>query len=368
MYRIQLLVSILAWLPFVMALIFSFAVVPQRKKNLRTSMDPTSRPSGHRTESDAATIEGFVRRGIDRAVDDYESLRSYRLLVPAFILSLLYWLGFSLGLSLLVDRAAESLPFSWPFFGFNKTWLYNPAVALVGAYVFNMGLLVRRAFMADFTKNVMWAAINRIVLSVGYAIIIHFLHPAQGKMYQKSGIVISFALAFFPRILLTVLRRSVTNWFSVDDNASKELNIQLISGIDVWKEERLEEEGIESVQNMATADIFGLIPKLHYPVRTIIDWMDQAIFIQRFAMCLNVKDESPLSRLRDIEAAGFPTSALEYIDIGSADNVGDAEFVTKMATAAQVDRAVLQQALRTMSHDPAVRVLARLWQTGSLTD
>ncbi len=246
--------------------------------------------------------------------------------------------------------------------------MYNPAVALAGTYVFNMGMLVRRAFMADFTKNVMWSAVNRIVLSCGYAVIMHFVVFGAGHKYQRGGMVVSFAIAFFPRIALTVLRRYITEWFGIQDDACKELNIQLIRGIDVWKEERLEEEGIESVQNMATADIFGLIPKLHYPVRTIIDWMDQAIFIQRFALCLSGKKESALTRLRDLETAGFPTGAMEYAALGNKTNLESSEFITKMAHVANVDRTVLQHTIERLSQDASLRVLRRLWQTGSLTD
>ncbi len=365
MYRIEAMLFLLALLPLIMALIFSFAVVPRRQQNLEMSMDPASRPAI--TDAREALTESLVAKGIERAVNDFESLRSYRLLIPALILTLLYWVGFSLGISLLIQGPASTI-LSRPFAGFNASWLYNPAVALAGTYVFNMGMLVRRAFMADFTKNVMWAAVNRIVLSCGYALVMHFIFFGASKGSQRTGMIVSFAIAFFPRVLLTVLRRYITESFGVQDDACKELNVQLIRGIDVWKAERLEEEGIESVQNMATADIFGLIPKLHYPVRTIINWMDQAIFIQRFALCFSDKKESALTRLRDLENAGFSSSAMEYASIGRKQDSATAAFITKMSEVAKIDRVVLQQALENLSQDASLRVLRRLWQTGSLTD
>ena len=44
---------------------------------------------------------------------------------------------------------------------------------------------------------------------------------------------------------------------------------------------RFEEEGIESVENMAASDLRTLAIKMRFPLRTLIDWMDQAIVIHR---------------------------------------------------------------------------------------
>ena len=55
----------------------------------------------------------------------------------------------------------------------------------------------------------------------------------------------------------------------------------MVKGINMWKEYRLEEEGIENVQNLATADVTELTVRTHYNFRTLVDWIDQAILLTR---------------------------------------------------------------------------------------
>jgi hypothetical protein len=54
-----------------------------------------------------------------------------------------------------------------------------------------------------------------------------------------------------------------------------------VSGINLWIEYRLAEEGIENVQNLATADPITLAIHTHYNVRTLVDWIDQALLLHR---------------------------------------------------------------------------------------
>jgi len=50
-----------------------------------------------------------------------------------------------------------------------------------------------------------------------------------------------------------------------------------LDGLTVWHEARLEEEDIENVPNMATADIVELMLHTRIPRERIIDWVDQAL-------------------------------------------------------------------------------------------
>jgi hypothetical protein len=56
-----------------------------------------------------------------------------------------------------------------------------------------------------------------------------------------------------------------------------QLPISDLDGLTVWHEARLEEEGIENIPNMATADIVELMVQTRLPAEQIIDWVDQAI-------------------------------------------------------------------------------------------
>ena len=52
-----------------------------------------------------------------------------------------------------------------------------------------------------------------------------------------------------------------------------------LDGLTVWHESRLEEEDIENIPNMATADIVDLMVNTRFPANRIIDWVDQAILL-----------------------------------------------------------------------------------------
>lgn len=58
--------------------------------------------------------------------------------------------------------------------------------------------------------------------------------------------------------------------------SSGELEIK-IDGISYWQAERLSEEGIESVQNLATKDVPNLLIHTQFDTATLLDWIDQAL-------------------------------------------------------------------------------------------
>jgi hypothetical protein len=58
-----------------------------------------------------------------------------------------------------------------------------------------------------------------------------------------------------------------------------EMALNCLDGLTVWHEARLEEEDIENVPNMATADIVSLLISTRFPADRIVDWVDEAILL-----------------------------------------------------------------------------------------
>lgn len=345
MYRVEIAVIVFSVLPFLIALVFRAAVIPRRKSNMLTVLESARRPSARSLEDDRDSAETtqYVASGIRRVDKDFDSLYSTRLLFPAFLLTVFYMAALTLGVSVLAKGKCPVLP-CFPFSGcFQAALLVNPIFASVGAYVFNMGVLIRRSFMADITKNVYWASINRLIIACGFAIV---LYP---MLRFKPSPVFCFAAAFVPRLFITLIRKKTTQLLGSPDTGVEELDIQLVQGIDVWKEERLEEEGIESVQNLATADVLTLAVKTHYPLRTLVDWMDQAILVQRFPIAFKA-----------LQKAGMSVSAIELAALGLASNPS---LTALLAQKIDIDVLILEQAMSSFSQDAAVRILWRLWQS-----
>ena len=167
--------------------------------------------------------------------------------------------------------------------------------AFLGSFVFNTGIMVRRIFVWDISGQMFWWAAYRVILSLGLAGVLHFTTDKLDPHFY-------FLLATASVAVFDSLVRGLRAKLFQSETAPKrnELSLQLVQGIDYWKEQRLLEEGIESVQHLATSDFVLLALYTRTPLYTIMDWVDQAIFIQRFP--------GKADRMAD---AGLPVSAIE---------------------------------------------------------
>jgi hypothetical protein len=341
MYRIETLVFLLAALPLLVAIIFRAAVVPDRKRTMLAAL------AASEATSDLGTNGGkeYVVLGRQRVSQEFESLYNARLIIPAALLSTLYLIGLSLGLQLAVALSGGTCPmlFCNRLSCLAVNDLMNPTAALLGCYVFNAGVLVRRSFAADITKTVFWSSINRVIFATGISIALESLSTF------RTSAAVCFAVAFFPRIAMTWLKKFITTQLPGTGSEVQELDLQLVQGVDVWKEERLEEEGIESAQNLATADPLSLAIKTHYPLRTIIDWIDQAILIQRFP-----------ALFKKIQEIGLAISAIE---LSLMARPGNDEIRATTAGKLGLDPLILLYTIQCMYEDAAIQNLWRLWQT-----
>jgi hypothetical protein len=79
-----------------------------------------------------------------------------------------------------------------------------------------------------------------------------------------------------------------------------------IDGLSVWHEARLDEEDIENVPNLATADIVDLMLNTKISPNRIIDWVDQAILL---IVLPPGSDRGPGSLGELLQAHGIRTSS-----------------------------------------------------------
>jgi hypothetical protein len=129
-----------------------------------------------------------------------------------------------------------------------------------------------------------------------------------------------------------------------------ELSLKLVQGLDMWKEYRLEEEGIENVENLATADVIELAVKTHYTPRTLVDWVDQAILIVRLR-----------GRVDKLIEAAIALSAIEFA-WRSPENGGSSELLRTIAKICNIDPLILTDLTTALYCDDYVRDLWQLWQ------
>ena len=137
-------------------------------------------------------------------------------------------------------------------------------------------MLVRRFFQNDLKPTAYVNATMRIIIVILLVWVLDPLLPDSLGQAERSAI--AFAIGVFPAIgwqalqsiVAVLLKRAVPSLESKDP-------LSELDGMNVWYEARLVEEGIEGVQNLATADIGNALLRTRIPPERLIDWIDQAL-------------------------------------------------------------------------------------------
>ena len=152
--------------------------------------------------------------------------------------------------------------------------------AFLGAYFFSFQMLFRRYVRRDLGASAYVSILLRITLAViGTWVVTVALKTIPGiNPTENQLLVMGFIIGVFPRVAMQIILAAGRSVFKfIVPNLKTELPISDLDGLTVWHEVRLEEEDIENIPNMATADIVELIINTRIPPGRIIDWTDQAI-------------------------------------------------------------------------------------------
>lgn len=342
MWALLLTLLLLAIFPMLLAVLFREALLERKQKAILADLGKLG-----------AFELPLVKRkggesGIREEIEGYYS-RSF-LFPPAILLSVLYLPGF------LLCNAFMSAKFgtgnTWPFYR-SLTAIAEPILfAFVGVYLFNMGTMVRRLYLSDVTENVFWGGINRLLLSMGVAIV-----AASGlaNTLQPGGTTsdtVFFSIGFLANAFLQNVLQAGLRAGKIGKAKTHDVPLQMVRGINIWKEYRLEEEGIEDAQNLATADVIDLAVKTHYGLRTLIDWIDQAVLVVR----LGEKKTQTLWEL------GVPVSAIDLAS-QSPENTGQSAIAELLASKLEMEPLLMASLMNSLLEDEYIRTLWTLWQT-----
>lgn len=346
---------IAAVLPLLVVLFAISSTVPRKKTEVTRVLNKfrsgviRSRSSSSATESSGESQNGGdTERRVNELFNQYFSAKT--LVPPATLLTLLYMAGFQLCISFL--EMAYFSPDSYPLFSL-RFLLASPPVlyAFMGVYLFNLGAMIRRTYLSDLNEHVFWGGINRLLLTMGIATAfsrtVHLQHGAWGALFF-------FSIGFLANVLLEIaLERGLRTIGANRKESRNDLPLRSIKGIDIWKEYRLEEEGIESVQNMATASLFELTVRTHYNARTLMDWIDQSIVLSRFST----------EHVRIMSKNAISISA---IDLAASSPLyrGDDTVSEALAELLHIDNTLMANTLNSLYEDTYVSELWSRWAEG----
>jgi hypothetical protein len=174
-----------------------------------------------------------------------------------------------------------------------KPEAYTVNFAFLGAYFFSLQMLFRRYLRKDLRGNAYTAVSLRIILAIiGIWALVQALPivtelPFVGDYIEQnpsgdanSMLVIGFVIGAFPPLVWQIIQSAfkfLTGARFFVPSLRSVMPVNELDGLTVWHEARLEEEDIENVPNMATADIVELMLHTRIPRERIIDWVDQAL-------------------------------------------------------------------------------------------
>lgn len=218
--------------------------------------------------------------------------------IPVLFLTALLALGWIVSLPPTPESAAFQLAGEVPL---GERWLaaLAPAetpisFAFLGAYFFTVQMLFRRYIRKDLLGAAYVHASMRVILAViGAWVAVAALRDIDAHVTSAQQLVIGFTVGFFPPVLWELVKGSVRWLGAVVLRNENEIPLRDLDGVTVWHQVRLEEEDIENVPNMASADIVELLLNTKLPPDRIIDWVDQAILYT----CMG-KDREERKKLR----------------------------------------------------------------------
>jgi hypothetical protein len=160
----------------------------------------------------------------------------------------------------------------------------------VGAYLFSISWVYRRYTTRDLQPYVYLNCTLTIIAGLGFN---YVAFEAINKLISSSpnpsanidiaGIgaglvgITAFSLGFFPYLATRWFSRLAHSALSERQHRADQFPLGLIDGISPLHESRLLDEGIDNLQNLASASIEDLLCHTRYSAQQVVEWIDQAV-------------------------------------------------------------------------------------------
>jgi len=213
--------------------------------------------------------------------------------------------------------------------------------AFLGAYFFSLQMLFRRYVRDDLRKTAYVAVSLRIILAlIGTWAAVTAIKATAPKTSSFSLAVLGFVIGVFPRVAWqfiqgftkTIITKFKLGGTTVLPSLESRLPVSDLDGLTVWHESRLEEQDIENIPNMASAEIVDLMIETRFPPDRIVDWVDQAILYTHLGPPQGKADKPNGSSRREslrLQGIRTATSLIQAFE-KAQERKEDAQAVTKL--------------------------------------
>jgi hypothetical protein len=156
----------------------------------------------------------------------------------------------------------------------------------LGAYVYSLERTVRHYLADDLSPRVYISATKRFIVAFVVGAVLSLAVAAggdavnlQNDSYLAFLYVVCFVAGVFPERAMRAVVANSARVLGRNQEEDEQKNLSAIDGVTYWHRGRLEDEGVETVQNLATAHLLRLVVKTPYDVSQVVDWVDQAILL-----------------------------------------------------------------------------------------
>jgi hypothetical protein len=162
-------------------------------------------------------------------------------------------------------------------------------MAFLGVYLSALQHVYRRYATTDLSPTVYYGCGMRMIAASVVALVLYNGYSAlSGGSDSDSGVTatiwpaLAFLIGVFPERGQRWLMERLPMFSAKDESLVRPAPLEMIEGIEAHDVLRLEELGIDTCYDLATADFVPLLLKTPYSARQLIDWILQAKFCAHF--------------------------------------------------------------------------------------
>ena len=180
-------------------------------------------------------------------------------------------------------------------------------MAFLGAYVWGLQYIFQRYSLNDLTPSVYYNLGVRMIFASLTALVLFnateafALGDGNDEALSKVWPAIAFLIGMFPRRGIRWFTERIPLLSSQNHPSLRKTSLEMIEGLGSYDSIRLEEQGIDTCYDLATADFVPLMLKTPYSARQIVDWILQAKMCACFGEGVKELRENGIRTIAELE-------------------------------------------------------------------